>query len=101
MARAALGRTENLASIPSAEDRNVILTVTDYFFDDDSGRIILAANYNDGRTSLKEPLTLEVKDDCLDYTKYPNSFGKLYVFIHGHVFFIDDAHDYNGQFDEE
>lgn len=92
MANDGLNRTKVISVIPSAEDKNIFLRITDYTYEEHNDKIILAAIYN------KKSYLLEVHNDVLDYKQYPNSMGKLFAYIDGHIFFIDDAKDMEGEF---
>lgn len=88
-----LNRRNVISIIPSSEDKNVQLRITDYAFDKDTGQIIVAAIYKD------RSVTLHLHDDTLNENLYPNSLGKRFFYIDKHVFFLDNASDITGNFD--
>lgn len=87
-----LNRMNIISTIPSAEDKREILKITDYAFDKETGKIIIAAIFHE------QSLTLHLHDDTLNEDLYPNSFGKRFFYTNSHVFFLDDAVDINGNF---
>lgn len=87
-----LNRTTVISLIPSAEDKEIMLKITDYAYDEKSGSLIVAGIYKD------RSVTLQLHDETLDLNLYPNSFGKRFFYYDKHVFFLDDASDVEGSF---
>lgn len=85
-----LNRSIVISRIPEFHDKNDLLKITDYVYDEN--KIGVNAIYQN------KEYQLELLSEMLNPDDYPNCFGRRYFKIHEKVFFLDEASDTTGAF---
>lgn len=87
-----LDRRNVISVLKSYQDESVILKVTDYVYDENTGKVYVAAIYRN------RSHTLELHNELLDQNDFPGTFGKRYFVIDGYLFLLDNSSDIAGVF---